>query len=69
MNTIKDRNAGVTSDGFVSVPDAARFLQLSRSKVYALMESGELTYAKFGRCRRIPRRALTEFAEKSLVGA
>ena len=46
---------------------AARFLGVSRSKVYAMMDAGELTYAKFGRSRRVPRRALLELAEKSLV--
>ena len=61
--------AGVTEEGFVSVPEAARFLHLSRSKVYALMDEGKLTFAKFGRCRRIPRRALAEFAEQSLIRA
>jgi excisionase family DNA binding protein len=61
--------AGVTEEGFVSVPEAARFLHLSRSKVYALMDARELAYAKFGRCRRIPRKALAEFAERSLVRA
>lgn len=57
------------ADGFVEVVDAAKFLGVSRSKVYTLMDSAELVYAKFGRSRRIPKRALLEYAERCLVGA
>jgi excisionase family DNA binding protein len=53
--------------GFADVATAAAFLGISRSKVYMLMESGELPYAKFGKCRRIPRRALHDFARACLV--
>jgi excisionase family DNA binding protein len=62
-------STSVIEDGFVSVPEVARFLRISRSKVYALMDSGEILYAKFGRCRRIPKKALAEFTERSLVNA
>ncbi len=55
-------------DGLVSVPEAARFLGLSRSKVYSLMEAGELAYVKIGRARRIPRRALIQLAASHVVG-
>jgi excisionase family DNA binding protein len=54
-------------DGFDDVATSANFLQISRSKVYMLMESGELPYAKFGKCRRIPRRALRDYARACLV--
>lgn len=55
-------------DGMVTVKDAAAFLQMSISSVYLLMERGKLTYAKIGRSRRIPRRALLGLAAESLVG-
>jgi excisionase family DNA binding protein len=55
------------SEGFESIPRAAAFLGLSRSKLYALMDAGELAFAKFGKARRIPRQALLEYAAKSLV--
>jgi excisionase family DNA binding protein len=31
------------------------------------MDDGSLAYAKFGRSRRIPKRALHEFAQKQMI--
>jgi excisionase family DNA binding protein len=68
MNDNKtDRTPDLMDDGFVTVAQAAEYLNLSRATVYALMDSGELAYAKFGRSRRIPRRALMDYAGRSLV--
>ena len=53
--------------GLDRVPDVARFLGLSRSRVYSLMDAGQLAYVKIGRSRRIPHRAVVELAAKSLV--
>jgi excisionase family DNA binding protein len=61
--------ASLIEDGFETVPEAAKFLSVSRAKVYAMMEQGELAYCKFGKSRRIPRRALREYAERCLVSA
>jgi excisionase family DNA binding protein len=58
----------VPGGGFVTVPEAAQFLRLSRAKVYALMDAGDLAYAKFGRSRRIPRRTLEEYVTRCMVG-
>lgn len=66
---IQETTAVVALDGgFLTVPQAARFLSVSRAKLYTMMDAGDLQYAKFGRCRRIPAQALREFAERSLVG-
>ena len=59
---------GLTAGGLCCVKEAARFLGLSRSTVYALMEQGQLPFVKLGRSRRIPRRALTTLAEAHLQG-
>lgn len=59
---------GLMSEGLATVEEAREFLGLSRSKVYSLMDGGELAYVKIGRARRIPRRALTALAEKNLTG-
>lgn len=59
----------LVADGHVTVTEAARFLDLSRSAVYSLMERGELPYVKFGRARRVPKRGLIEFAASMLRGA
>jgi excisionase family DNA binding protein len=59
----------LVADGLVSVPEAQKFLGgISRSKLYEMMDRGELRYCKVGRNRRIPLVALRELAAKSLVG-
>ena len=60
--------ADLVADGLVTVQEAALFLSVSRSKLYELMDKGELKFAKLGRSRRIPRRALIDLAASSLQG-
>lgn len=55
-------------DGLVTVSEAAGFLRISRSTVYVLMDQGILAYAKIGRSRRIPKRALIELVASELRG-
>lgn len=58
----------LVADGLVGNPEAGEFLSVSRSKLYELMDSGDLPFVKLGRSRRIPRRALVELAAKELRG-
>jgi excisionase family DNA binding protein len=58
----------LTADGFADLHEAAAFLSVSRSSIYKLMDASELPYAKFGKARRIPWRALREYAARCLVG-
>jgi excisionase family DNA binding protein len=58
----------VLQDGLTTVREAASFLCLSRSQVYALMDAGQLVYVKLGRSRRIPKRALVDLASVNLRG-
>lgn len=58
----------LVSDGLLSVPDAAKFLSISRSAVYQLMQSGRLPYVHLGRSRRIPKRSLVSLAASNLQG-
>lgn len=58
----------LVAEGLVDVREAARFTGLSRSKLYQLMDGGHLPYVKIGKARRIPRRALVEFAAANLKG-
>ena len=53
--------------GLVRIGEAAAFLAVSRSKLYSLMEGGQLPYVKLGRSRRIPRQALDDLAERHMV--
>ena len=62
-----DREA-LVADGLMTVKECAEFLHLSRSTVYELMNAGELCFAKLGRSRRIPRRAVIELAARELRG-
>jgi excisionase family DNA binding protein len=57
----------VDPGGLMRVREAAAFLGLSRSKLYALMEAGELRFAKIGKSRRIPRTELEKLVERHIV--
>lgn len=57
----------VVEDGFMSIREACAFLRVSRTEVYAMMERGELAFAKLGRRRLIPRRGLVESAQRAMV--
>jgi excisionase family DNA binding protein len=43
------------------VEEAARVLQIGRTKVYELMGAGELPVVRIGRSVRIPRRSLDDW--------
>ena len=58
----------LVADGLLTVRETAAFLHLSRSKIYELMDAGILCFAKLGRSRRIPRRAVIELAARQLQG-
>ncbi len=57
----------MVDDGFATIMEATAYLRISRAKLYGLMESGELTYAKFGKNRRVPWKALRDLAQAALV--
>ena len=63
-----DRALALVSDGLLKVEEAARFLGVSRATVYVLMDSGMLVFVKLGRSRRIPKRAVVEFAAGLVQG-
>ncbi len=63
----RDR-AELVAEGLLTVREAAEFLRFSRSRLYELMDAGELAYVKIGRSRRVPRRGVVELASRSLEG-
>ncbi len=52
-----------------SVREISAYLSLSRSKVYQLMESGELPYIKFGKSRRVRWGDVLQLVESHRVGS
>jgi len=58
----------LTQAGLLTVEAAAQFLSISRTSLYAAMARGELPWCQLGRSRRIPRRALVEYAAANLTG-
>jgi excisionase family DNA binding protein len=68
MTTRQAEGRGLGDEGFATVSQGAEYLGLSRAKLYQLMDARELQYAKFGKSRRIPWRALREYGERCLVG-
>ncbi len=62
------KGAELVADGLLTVREAAAFLRISRSNLYALMDHGELAFVKLGRSRRIPKRGVIELAARGLHG-
>lgn len=65
---MREHDPSLVADGLVPLGDAMAFLSVSRSTLYELMDRGVLPYAKIGRSRRIPKRALVELARRTLRG-
>lgn len=64
----RDEGLEVVADGLLTVAEAASYLALSRSSVYALMDAGELAFVKLGKSRRIPKRSVCDLAARHLRG-
>lgn len=60
--------AEIVEGGFARVREAAKFLNVAESTIYAWMSQGELPFTRFGRCRRIPWQALKDYAAQNLYG-
>lgn len=53
----------------LTVEQSAEFLNLSRSRVYELINAGELPSVTIGRSRRVPLGALDDYVTRLLDGA
>lgn len=51
----------------LSVEAAAEQLSISRTRVYALIKTGDLVSLRVGRLRRVPADAITEFTARLLA--
>jgi excisionase family DNA binding protein len=61
--------AAMVADGLARIPEAMEFLALSRSVIYDLMNQGRLAFVKIGKARRIPHKAMVDFAAENLSSA
>lgn len=50
--------------GLLRISEAARFLDISRSKLYRLMHTGELPFVKLGKARRLTVEGLNQLVER-----
>jgi excisionase family DNA binding protein len=50
-----------------TVPDVARYLKMSRSMIYLLMERGELPYVKIGRTRRVKAEDVKKLVDQNFI--
>ena len=53
----------------LTVVEAARRLEISRSLLYELMARDEIQSIRVGRLRRVPAEALTEYVNRQRLGA
>jgi excisionase family DNA binding protein len=56
------------SNQLVRVTEVARHLSLSRSKIYQMMDAGELPYVLLGHSRRVPLQAVEQLVKDNTVG-
>lgn len=57
----------LVDEGFASVADAARYLALSKGRVYELVHGGALSHAKLGGKIVLPWAALKTYARQRVV--
>jgi excisionase family DNA binding protein len=68
MPQVMPYQAPARDDGLAKIGEAMKFLGISRSSVYSLMDSGALPYVKIGASRRLEWRELRRLVERSRVG-
>jgi len=57
----------IVTEGLQRISETARFLGVSRSLIYQLINAGVLPTVRIGRSRRIPIKAVRDFAADNLV--
>lgn len=64
----RDVREQLAAEGAASVSEACMVLGIQRTHLYALMDRGDIRYAKIGRRRVIMRAELTRFLASCIVG-
>ncbi len=57
----------IFSDGLVTTSEVCTFLKIGKTKAYELIVSGDLPSTMIGSSRRVPKRALIDFAAARYV--
>lgn len=61
------RQGELLTGGFLSVSESAKWLAISRSRLYELIAAGVLSHARISGKICVPRRALHEYVAQRLV--
>ncbi len=56
-------------DGLATIIEVSRYLRISRTAIYGLMDAGKLPFLRIGRSRRIAWSEVKALAARSIVGA
>ncbi|MBA9002036.1 helix-turn-helix domain-containing protein [Thermomonospora cellulosilytica] len=65
MSTASTKAEDFALDSMLLKPEAVAYqLQIARTRVFALIKSGELESVRVGTSRRVPREALERYLEK-----
>jgi excisionase family DNA binding protein len=62
----------MVSQGMLKMKEVAEFLGISKSEVYNMVAEGRLPYVPYGRtgkAKRVPRKAVIDYAARNLVSA
>ena len=62
-----DAMTDMVSGGLLRITEAAKFLGVSRSMIYKLMDEGKLAHVKMGKSVRVPKNAVVAFAADCVV--
>lgn len=57
------------ADRLATVVEVAEYLSVSRSKVYMMMDAGELAFVKLGASRRVRWSDVEKLVAENLIGA
>lgn len=60
-------NAELVADGLMTMAEVCRFLAVGKTTAYEMVGDGRLPSVRIGTSRRVPRRAVVEFASARLV--
>ncbi len=60
-------NQELMADGVFTVREASEFAKRSTAALYVDMKEGRLRYVKYGKSRRIPKRALIDFIARHAI--